>query len=69
MNRTIEDLDNQKIQMIVPEVMIEAEKNYEAQKSLYKKLKKACIDIVDSFCENSEMQRQEFFVCSYHILY
>lgn len=55
--------------MIVPEVMIEAEKNYEAQKSLYKKLKKACIDIVDSFCENSEMQRQEFFVCSYHILY
>lgn len=48
--------------MIEPEEMKNAEKKYEDEKLKCKKIKKACIDIIDSFCECMEKNRIEIMV-------
>ena len=48
--------------MIEPEIMKKTEKNYEDEKLKCKKIKKICLDIVDSFSESCEMKKMEFFV-------
>jgi tryptophanyl-tRNA synthetase len=48
--------------MIDPEEMKNAEKKYEEEKLKCKKRKKACIDIIDNFCECMEKSRNEIMV-------
>lgn len=48
--------------MIDPEEMKTAEKKYEEEKMKCKKIKKACNDIIDNFCECMEKDRKELMV-------
>ncbi len=48
--------------MVNPEEMKVVEKKYDDEKIRCKKIKKACIDIVDSFCECMEKDRKEIMV-------
>lgn len=48
---TIERIPDEKIEL--------AEKEYEKQKILFKKLKKICYGVVDTLCEGMEMKRDE----------
>jgi hypothetical protein len=54
--------DEGKIEKIPEEKMAEAERNYNLNKITFRKTKKICIDIIDVFCENTEMKRVDFMV-------
>ena len=62
MEKTISNLNIETVKMIEPEIMKKTEKNYEDEKLKCKKIKKICLDIVDSFSESCEMKKMEFFV-------
>ena len=65
MDNIILNNEKQKIKMIDPVEMSNAEKKYDDEKIKYKKIKKVCIDIIDSFCECMEKNRVELMVIFY----
>jgi len=48
-----------KIQKIPDDIISDGEHNYDKAKNTYKKTKKICLTILDSFCEGMEMKRDE----------
>jgi len=58
----IAENQKQNIKMIDPVEMSNATNKYEDEKLKCKKVKKVCIDIIDSFCELMEKNRIEIIV-------
>jgi hypothetical protein len=40
--------------------MSKAEKEYECKRTYYKKVKKACFNIIDTLCDITEMKKNDF---------
>lgn len=48
------------IERIPDDIINQTEKEYDRNKVSYKKIKKICLNILDTFCEGLEMKREEF---------